>query len=55
MAYSFHKACLLIHQALLHFETGVAHLGNGRLAGDVVMEMDRHLEVEVDVDELVFN
>jgi hypothetical protein len=45
---------LLIHKTLDHLETGVAHLKDGGFTHQVVMEMDGHLEIEIDMDQHIF-
>ena len=54
MANGFHEAGLLIHQALLHFEAGVANFGDDRLANQIVMEMDGQLEIHLNMDQHIF-
>ena len=54
MTNGFHKVILLIHKALFHLEAGVTHLGDLRLADDIVMKTDGRLEIEFDVDQYIF-
>ena len=54
MAQSLHLARLAIAQELLHLETGVAHFKDTALADDGVVKLHRLAEVEVDVDEDIF-
>ena len=54
MADGFHQAGLLVHQALLHLEAGVAHLGDHRFARQIVMEMNGQLEIHFNMDQNIF-
>ena len=54
MTQSLDLACFGVFQALFHLEAGVAYLGDATLADNGVMEMHRHTEVEVNVDEDIF-
>ena len=54
MAYGLDQASLLIHKALFHLEAGVAHLGDDRLALQVIVETDGHLEVHLDMHKDIF-
>ena len=48
----FARFCIL--QALLHLETGIAHLGDAALTHNVVMEMHGMAEIKVDVNKHIF-
>ena len=54
VAQSFDFARFGILQALLHLETGVAHLQNAALAHNRVVEQHGMAEIQVNVDEDIF-
>ena len=54
VAQSLHLARFGIFQALLHLETGVAHLTDAAFAYNRVMEKHRLAEIQVHMDENVF-
>ena len=54
MTQSLDLACFGVFQALLHLEARIAYFGDAALANDRVMEMHGHTEVQVHVDEDIF-
>ena len=54
VAQSFDLACFGIFQALLHLETGVAYFGDTALAHNRVVKKHGMAEIQVNVDEDVF-